>query len=94
MIVYPVALAVISLVALILYGADKSKAKRGAWRIPEKVLLGFSLLGGAVGGLLGHLPFRHKPKHWNFWLLNFIGLAWQICLLVYLLFFTDFPLFF
>ena len=66
MIVYPVALAAISLIAFILYGADKSKAKRGAWRIPEKVLLGFSLLGGAVGGLLGMLLFRHKTKHWYF----------------------------
>lgn len=94
MIVYPVALAAISLIAFILYGADKSKAKRGAWRIPEKVLLGFSLLGGAVGGLLGMLLFRHKTKHWYFWCVSFIGLAWQIGLLIFLLFFTDFPLFF
>ena len=94
MIVYPVALAAISLIAFILYGADKSKAKRGAWRIPEKVLLGFSLLGGAVGGLLGMLLFRHKTKHWYFWCVNFIGLAWQIGLLIFLLFFTFFPLFF
>ena len=50
MIIYIVALVVISIVTLILYGADKGRAKRGAWRISEKVLLGFSFFGGAVGG--------------------------------------------
>lgn len=28
-----------SLTALVTYGADKHKARSGAWRIPEKVLL-------------------------------------------------------
>ena len=85
MIIYIAALAVISLITLILYGADKSKAKRRAWRIPEKVLLGFSFLGGAVGGLLGMVLFRHKTKHWYFWCVNFVGLLWQIGLLIGLL---------
>ena len=31
--------AAVSVAALIAYGADKWKAKRGKWRIPEKVLL-------------------------------------------------------
>ena len=85
MIIYIAALAVISLITLILYGADKSKAKRRAWRIPEKVLLGFSFLGGAVGGLLGMVLFRHKTKHWYFWCVNIVGLLWQIGLLIGLL---------
>lgn len=69
--------AVLSVLALILYGADKAKAKANAWRIPEKVLLGCSFLGGAVGGILGMLLFRHKTKHWYFWLVNILGLIWQ-----------------
>lgn len=73
--------AVMSLIGLILYGADKARAKRGAWRIPEKVLLGVSFFGGAVGGLLGMILFRHKTRHWYFWAVNFVGLLWQIAVL-------------
>ncbi len=79
-----IAYAAISIVAFILYGADKAKAKRNAWRIPEKVLLGFSFLGGAVGGILGMLLFRHKTKHWYFWVVNILGLAWQAALAIFL----------
>ena len=73
--------AAISLITFFLYAADKSKAKRRAWRIPEKVLLGFSFLGGAVGGLCGMNLFRHKTKHWYFWAVNAIGLVWQAALI-------------
>ena len=67
--------AAMSLLAFVFYGADKLKAKKGAWRVPEKVLLGLSFFGGAPGGILGMLLFRHKTKHWYFWLVNFLGLA-------------------
>lgn len=70
----------VSLAALIAYGADKRKAKRGKWRIPEKVLLLLSFFGGAVGGLLGMVLFRHKTRHWYFWFVNIAGLAWQAVL--------------
>lgn len=80
MLIYGILLAVISAVAFVLYGADKGRAKRGAWRIPEKVLLGFSFFGGAPGGLLGMLAFRHKTRHWYFWAINLLGIAWQAAL--------------
>ena len=48
------------------YGVDKAKARRGAWRVPEKTLFLLPLLGGSVGALLGMLVFRHKTKHWYF----------------------------
>lgn len=80
MLIYGILLAVISAVAFILYGADKGRAKRGAWRIPEKVLLGFSFFGGAPGGILGMLAFRHKTRHWYFWVINLLGIAWQAAL--------------
>lgn len=75
-----IAYAAISFITFILYGADKSKARRGAWRIPEKVLLGFSFFGGAIGGLFGMNLFRHKTKHWYFWAVNVLGLVVQIAL--------------
>ena len=67
--------AAMSLVAFVFYGADKLKAKKGAWRVPEKVLLCLSFFGGAPGGILGMLLFRHKTRHWYFWFVNFLGLA-------------------
>lgn len=80
-------LAILSLLAFILYGADKHKAKRGLWRIPEKTLLLTSFLGGALGGLAAMQIFRHKTKHWYFYAVNLLGLAWQVGLVVYLGFF-------
>lgn len=73
-----IALGAISFITFCLYGADKSKAKRHAWRIPEKTLLLCSFLGGAIGGSLAMSLFRHKTKHWYFVAVNAIGLVWQI----------------
>ena len=59
-----------------MYGIDKRKARRGAWRIPEKTLFLLPLLGGSVGALLGMKVFRHKTKHWYFvWGIPIILLA-------------------
>lgn len=84
-----VAVAAISLITFILYGLDKYKAKHGLWRIPEKVLLGFSFCGGALGGILGMAVFRHKTKreHWYFRAVNILGLLWPIALVVLLILF-------
>ena len=59
-------LSAMSLLTFILFGADKHKARAHKWRIPEKTLLGLSLLGGFAGGFLGMEFFRHKTKHWYF----------------------------
>lgn len=69
-IIYAAFVGVMSLTAFALYGADKRKAKKGAWRISEKALLLTSVFGGAIGGLLGMSLFRHKTKHWYFVLIN------------------------
>ncbi len=87
LIAFSALLVLLSLVNFILYGVDKSRAKRGKWRIPESTLLSLSLLCGAAGGLLGMLVFRHKTRHWYFWLVNFIGLGWQAAALVLLFLF-------
>ena len=76
-------LAAVNLVTFTVYGIDKAKAKRGAWRVPEKTLFLLPLLGGSLGALLGMRVFRHKTKHWYFvWGIPLILLA-QIALAVW-----------
>ena len=78
-------LIAINLVTFAGYGADKRRARRGAWRVPEKTLFLLPLLGGSVGALLGMRVFRHKTKHWYFvWGVPAILLA-QMALAVWLL---------
>ena len=79
------AIAFMSIVAFILYGVDKSKAKREAWRIPEAVLLGWGFFGGACGALCAMKAFRHKTKHWYFWAVNILGLILHIAAIVAIL---------
>ena len=78
MVIYLAYLAVLSLVAFVMYFADKHKAKKGKWRVPEKALLGIGFIGGAVGALAAMQVFRHKTKHYYFYLINILGLIWQI----------------
>ena len=77
-------LAAVNLLAFALYGIDKAKAKRGAWRIPEATLLLVAFLGGSVGALLGMELFRHKTKHWKFKILVPLFLVMHIALAVYI----------
>ena len=59
-------LTAISLAAFALMGADKRRARRGAWRISEKTLFLSALLGGSVGAVLGMRVFHHKTRRWYF----------------------------
>ena len=59
-------MAFMSIIGFILMGIDKAKAKKGAWRIPEKTLLGIAFVGGGVGVWLGMELFHHKTKHLHF----------------------------
>ena len=77
-------LAVINLLTFIVYGADKRRARKGKWRVPEKTLFLLPLLGGSIGALLGMRVFHHKTKHWYFvWGISAILLA-QIALAVWI----------
>ena len=78
------ALLLINLFAFVLYGIDKAKAKRGAWRIPEATLLLVAFLGGSFGALLGMEVFRHKTRHLKFRILVPLFLILHIALAVYM----------
>lgn len=78
------ALLLMNLLAFVLYGIDKLKAKKGAWRIPEATLLLVAFLGGSVGAFLGMEIFRHKTKHAKFKILVPLFLILQIALAIYM----------
>ena len=59
-------LILINLVGFFAMMIDKGRAKRGAWRIPEKTLFIIAILFGSVGVSLGMKRFRHKTKHKSF----------------------------
>lgn len=76
-------LLAVNLAAFMLMGADKRRARRGAWRISEKALFLPAALGGALGGVLGMRVFHHKTRHWYFrlgfpllLLAQLLGLSW------------------
>lgn len=56
----------INLFAFCTYGIDKWKAKKGAWRVPEKTLLILALIGGSAGAIAGMMCFRHKIRKAKF----------------------------
>ena len=59
-------LVTINAAGFVLMLADKHKAKKKLWRIPEETLMTVAALGGSVGSLLGMYTVRHKTKHPKF----------------------------
>lgn len=59
-------LLIINAAAFCAFGADKRKAEKNAWRIPERTLLILALLGGSAGALLGMAVFHHKTRKKKF----------------------------
>lgn len=59
-------LLAVNVLSLVLMAQDKSRARRGRRRIPERVLFLAAILGGSVGGIAGMYLFRHKTRHLRF----------------------------
>ena len=59
-------LLIVNAVAFFLMLADKIKAKKNKWRIPEATLMGIAAIGGSIGAIAGMYCFRHKTKHVKF----------------------------
>ncbi|MBQ1827078.1 MAG: DUF1294 domain-containing protein [Erysipelotrichaceae bacterium] len=55
-----------NLTVFLMYGLDKLKARRNAWRISERTLLLSALLLGGVGAWFGMRKFHHKSLHTSF----------------------------
>lgn len=78
-------LLIVNAIAFLLMLADKQKARRKLWRIPESTLLLSAAIGGSIGSLAGMYTFRHKTKHLKFTLGVPAILIAQIVAAVYLL---------
>ena len=59
-------LVIINALGFILMLADKYKAKKSRWRIPERTLMSVAFFGGSIGCLLGMYTVRHKTQHPKF----------------------------
>ncbi len=57
---------IINLFGFFIMWLDKRKAKKGAWRIPEKTLFIITAIGGGIGTTVGMYVFRHKTQKVQF----------------------------
>jgi len=73
----------LNFINFLLFAYDKFQAKRGGWRIPERSLLGLTLFGGGIGGLVGMLLFRHKTRKNIFWFTAILGIGLLIYLTIF-----------
>lgn len=59
-------LILVNAAGFLLMLADKQKAIKNRWRIPEKVLLTAAVIGGSFGVMAGMYAVRHKTLHATF----------------------------
>ena len=59
-------LLIINLFGFFIMWLDKRKARKNAWRIPEKTLFIITALGGGIGTTAGMYTFRHKTQKFYF----------------------------
>ena len=71
-------LLIVNAAAFVLMLADKIKAKKNKWRIPEATLMGAAAIGGSIGTIAGMYCFRHKTRHPKFTIGLPVILALQI----------------
>lgn len=68
-------IVIINIISFIMYYIDKRLAIKHKYRIPEKVLILFSIFGGSLGSLLSMSLFHHKTKHLKFLITNLLSLC-------------------
>ena len=79
-------LLAVNIIAFILYGYDKSLARRDRSRIPEKTLLFWAWIGGSIGAFLGMRIFHHKTLKPKFALTVPVLTALEIAVIIFSLF--------
>lgn len=77
-------LLIINAAGFLLMLADKRRARKKLWRIPEATLITAAALGGSVGCLMGMYTVRHKTRHPKFTVGIPLILAVQIVLAIWI----------
>ena len=78
-------LIVINIIGFFIMWLDKRKAKKGAWRIPERTIFIITALGGGIGTIAGMYTFRHKTQKPEFTIgLPFITILETIGIIYYM----------
>lgn len=54
------------IITFIFYAADKTKAKKGEWRISEATLITLSFIGGSAGAITAMQMLHHKTRNLKF----------------------------
>ena len=80
----------VNIVAFISMLRDKLAAKHRKSRTPELVLLGFAILGGALGAFLGMHIYHHKTLHKKFTVTLPILAFLQVVIFIFCLFSINF----
>ena len=78
--------SIMSALTFLLYADDKSRAKRGRWRTPEKTLHFCEFAGGWIGGFIAQKTLRHKNRKqayqfvfWSIVMVHYAGwLVWLV----------------
>ena len=76
---------IVNIVAIVVYGIDKLKAKKNKWRISENTLLLIALVGGSIGAYLAMKLWRHKTNHKKFKYGIPLIIVFQLVVLAYVL---------
>ena len=59
-------LLIVNALGFLLMLADKRKARKNQWRIPETTLLTIGWVGGSLGCIIAMRLVRHKTRHLKF----------------------------
>ena len=78
-------LLIINALGLLIMLADKEKAKKHLWRIPESTLLTVAALGGSIGCYAGMRVFHHKTRKPKFYIGVPVIFAVQLLIAAYFL---------
>ena len=78
-------LLTVNALAFLLMLADKHKAKKNLWRIPEATLMTVAAVGGSIGALAGMYTVRHKTRKPKFYIGIPLILTAQLALALFLI---------
>ncbi len=76
-------LIIVNIISLFLYILDKKKAISHKYRIPENILLLFSIIGGVFGSIFGMMLVHHKTKKIKFIIVNTLFLLLWLYIIIF-----------